>query len=30
MLSLGRNGIAESIAAQRVMLARLMVTPSTS
>jgi ribonuclease PH len=30
MLVLGRKGIAESIAAQRAVLARLMVTPSSS
>jgi ribonuclease PH len=30
MLALGRKGIAESIAAQRAVLARLMVTPSNS
>jgi ribonuclease PH len=30
MLALGRKGIAESIAAQRAMLARLMVMPSNS
>jgi hypothetical protein len=30
MLVLGRKGIAELIAAQRAVLARLMVTPPTS
>jgi ribonuclease PH len=30
MLALGRKGIVESIAAQRAMLARLMVAPSSS